>query len=488
MEYEHQLSKLVYEYLVDRFRFGYYQYGDSLPTVEAFCSQFNVSVHTIWAALRRLRTEGYIDMKNGRTTKVIYKQTEQERKDLIVRYFSERWLANIDLYQATELLYIPVLVEGFRRMDETDIGFITRLAEHADREDHILFYSFVLQKINNPLLMNLFWETSLFLGYPFAKNGYRPFAYNAESGRRQLNALVQFVKEGNWARVRSQLQRHHWKVIDNLKRNMGTQLRTVPKEMQKSFVWRVYNDYPQGCYDLASRLLYEIYMGEYRKTEFLPSYEKLSEKYRVSVSTVRRTVRMTNRMGATQSVNGKGTRIIGPGESPMQPDFTCHAIRRSLSCLIQSLELLLYTCETVSCQFFRNLLPEEREALLTRFEENQRSGSGKLSIYTYLHFVTQYSRIQAIREIYGTIYGLFLWGYPLRDSLETEDAMVQRGMDFTASMICYMKKNDVSHCVQTIREYLEEQLPVGTRYLERHGISAEDLKGTPSLRLMIAEE
>ena len=60
----------------------------------------------------------------------------------------------------------------------------------------------------------------------------------------------------------------------------------------------------------------------------------------------------------------------------------------------------------------------------------------------------------------------------MRDSLETEDAMVQRGMDFTASMICYMKKNDVSHCVQTIREYLEEQLPVGTRYLERHGISA----------------
>ena len=79
MEYEHQLSNLIYDYLLNRFRFGYYQYGDSLPTVDVFCRLFNVSAHPIWTALRRLRADGYIDMKNGRISKVIYKQTEQER-------------------------------------------------------------------------------------------------------------------------------------------------------------------------------------------------------------------------------------------------------------------------------------------------------------------------------------------------------------------------------------------------------------------------
>ena len=90
MEYEHQLSNLIYDYLLNRFRFGYYQYGDNLPTVEVFCSQFDMSVHPIWAALRRLRTDGYIDMKNGRITKVIYKQTEQDCKEVIIDYFSRR--------------------------------------------------------------------------------------------------------------------------------------------------------------------------------------------------------------------------------------------------------------------------------------------------------------------------------------------------------------------------------------------------------------
>ena len=66
MEYEHQLSNLIYDYLLNRFRFGYYQYGDSLPTVDVFCRLFNVSAHPIWTALRRLRADGYIDMKNGR--------------------------------------------------------------------------------------------------------------------------------------------------------------------------------------------------------------------------------------------------------------------------------------------------------------------------------------------------------------------------------------------------------------------------------------
>ena len=60
MEYEHQLSNLIYDYLLNRFRFGYYQYGDSLPTVDVFCRLFNVSAHPIWTALRRLRADGYI--------------------------------------------------------------------------------------------------------------------------------------------------------------------------------------------------------------------------------------------------------------------------------------------------------------------------------------------------------------------------------------------------------------------------------------------
>ena len=87
MEYEQQFSNLIYEYLLKRLQFGYYLYGDILPAVDVLCHEFNVSDHTIWAALRRLRAEGYIAMKNGQTTKVIHKQTEHERRNNLIDFF-----------------------------------------------------------------------------------------------------------------------------------------------------------------------------------------------------------------------------------------------------------------------------------------------------------------------------------------------------------------------------------------------------------------
>ncbi|MFR3753000.1 MAG: hypothetical protein ACLTW9_13175 [Enterocloster sp.] len=54
----------------------------------------------------------------------------------------------------------------------------------------------------------------------------------------------------------------------------------------------------------------------------------------------------------------------------------------------------------MSYHFFEHLLPEEREELISRFEENRCFGRGRLSIDTYLYYISRYSRIQVVRQIY----------------------------------------------------------------------------------------
>ena len=49
--------------------FQYYQYGDTLPSIDTLCREFSVSAQTVTTALQRLREEGYIDMHNGETDK-----------------------------------------------------------------------------------------------------------------------------------------------------------------------------------------------------------------------------------------------------------------------------------------------------------------------------------------------------------------------------------------------------------------------------------
>ena len=85
-----QYSNLIYEYFLVRFHSRYYKYGDTLPSIDILCREFNVSAQTVKVSLRRLRTEGYISMHNGMATTVIFRQTRQEAADYILNYFSER--------------------------------------------------------------------------------------------------------------------------------------------------------------------------------------------------------------------------------------------------------------------------------------------------------------------------------------------------------------------------------------------------------------
>lgn len=488
MEYEQQFSNLIYEYLLKRLQFGYYVCGDSLPTVEVLCRQFNVSDHTIWAAMRRLRSEGYISMKKGQATKVIYNQTEQVRLDNVINYFSERWESYYDLYEATELLYVPLMIEGLRRMDEQEKGYIIHLAKRANADDITLFYCYTLQKIENPLLLNLFWETSLFLGFPFVKPSSYLFQYDAMVGQEQFKALLILIKNNAWDSVQETLIQYQRSYIGCMIEKMEPLIREIPKEEQISFVWRIYYDRPQICYNLATILLHEIYMGEYIKTKYLPSYEKMAQKYDVSVSTMRRTIRMLNEIGAVHTVNGKGTLVFTVGKQCKNPDFSSVLVRRNLSYCIQSFALLYYTGEEVTRRFIASLSIDEREELIKGFDKLNHTGFYEVSIWHYLLFITKHSRIQAIREIYGIIYGLFLWAYPLKASLDATPITDKKGAEFTVAMIQGLKERNTDHCAATVKAYIQEQLPVGKEYLMQKGIKEEELRIFPSIRLLLIND
>ncbi|MFR2691570.1 MAG: hypothetical protein ACLTBV_11015 [Enterocloster bolteae] len=43
---------------------------------------------------------------------MIYKQTEQERRDVVIDYFSQRWTSYLDIYRTSKWFYVPFMIEG----------------------------------------------------------------------------------------------------------------------------------------------------------------------------------------------------------------------------------------------------------------------------------------------------------------------------------------------------------------------------------------
>lgn len=483
---EQQISSLIYEFFFMRLNFEYYKYGDTLPSIDTLCRQFCVSPRTVKAALRQLRAEGYISMRNGRSTRILFRQTRQELTDFTLRFFSERRTAFPDLCRTAEQISVPLFVESFRQMDETDFLHLSLYIERAQSDDLLYFYCYVLQKLENPLAMNLFWEISMFMGLMFiGENGGDDF-YNKKLLREGIEEVISYKEKQDWMGLHDAILRHQRDSMEEAIRYMEQY--TSPSEKQTPFVWRIYRGRPQLCYSLAIRILFEIYLGEYREAEYLPSYEKMAEKYNVSVSTIRRTILVLNQAGAAESVNGIGTRVFSIGQRCNMPDFSVPAVRRNLALFVQSYELIIYSCEKAVVATLLALTEEERCRLQEQLRKNLNGGRCGMTPWHLLLCISQSSPLSGIREIYSKIFGLFLWGYPLKGSQEETAKLDLELRIFTEKMLKYLEQNNFVQCGRCMKETSAYQFHAAERYLLRIGFRPDELRLSPSIRLIIMDE
>ena len=295
------------------------------------------------------------------------------------------------------------------------------------------------------------------------------------------------VYEKDWKGVQAALLEYQQSDIHAIQKALGPYIRPLPKESQIPFVWRVYHNRPQICYNLASQILHDIYLGEFREVQYLPSYEKLAEKYGVSVSTLRRTIAMLSQAGACRTINGKGTRIFTLGVPCDPPDFNSPAVRRNLAFFVQSFEILIYSCDGVTRSFLTALSPDRKAALTGCLEECLITRRGELSFWCYLIHVSQYSHLAGIREIYRTVYHLFLWGYPLKASSGALPELERATQHFAESLVMHLKEDDIEQCAADVKVFLTRQFPAAKRYLIRHGIQPEELRLSPAIRLFLTD-
>lgn len=479
-------ANLIYEYFVRRFFFQYYKYGEQLPTIESLCRQFNVSSLTIKSAFSRLQKEGYILRSRGRNATVIFQQNDQALDDYAIRFFSERMAAVPDLCQSVELVLMPMLLKGFRHLNEKDCTYLEQCTEQPNPEHLMQFYFYILQKAGNPLILNLFWENILFLGLPFPSQYRGQPLYDASQSREKLKKLLDCGKGGDSRQIRDANLDFQRNVTYQFLNYIEQRIPTAPKTSQISFNWRVYRDRPQICCGLAIKIIHDVYMADYQDAAFLPSYEKMAGKYGVSVSTMRRTISLLNQLGATQSVNGKGTRILmmHDSEDKKNPDLANPTIRHNMAYYIQSFELLAESCEGVMRVALTSFSQEKKEELTTMLEKALQTKRFFIAPQCIFAFVAEHSPLQGITEIYGKLYGLNLWGYPMNVFRKRMPDLGQTLLQFTTTVIRSLKDNDIDGFAQTIGSFMKSEYRTAKGILLEHGFTMEELQNAPSFSLL----
>ena len=88
---------MIYDYFFTRICLGFYQEGDTLPSIGEAREMFGVSTRTIRKAYHMLEEEGYLSISRGRNAVVIRGAPGGQCREVCVAYFAARRDSILDL-------------------------------------------------------------------------------------------------------------------------------------------------------------------------------------------------------------------------------------------------------------------------------------------------------------------------------------------------------------------------------------------------------
>jgi DNA-binding transcriptional regulator YhcF (GntR family) len=407
------MTDIIFDYFASRTLSGYYRCGDRLPSVASICRQFQVSALTVRTALSRLRKDGYIETTERKTSAVIYRPAAGDVQLSVYNYLSRKDGID-DIWKTSEFIFHPLALFYLKEQDAASIGKIrSRLKKakgHPARQI-VCLYSEAMQKLNNPLALNLFWEVVRYLHIPYLD---QPVNFNRmdDQAGAHIKRMLALMESGNADEGVMEMQAFSRNVMPafyNMLRNTYNN-EILPEQIP--FQWQIYRERPQLCYTLAAEIMSKIDCQVYQPNEFLPSCQSLALEYGVSPITMRRTLELLGRMRITETINGIGTRVVS-GSSSVYPDYSDPQLAKSLILFLQALQIASLISNSVSVHTLTDLGKTGCAELIERIQALIDSRQVYLLGKVCFHFIGKYSSSAFVREVCHQLYHLLLWGHVL---------------------------------------------------------------------------
>lgn len=401
---------LVFEYYETSILFGYYVYGDKLPSIMKMSRKFNMAPDTIRSAIDLLQKKGYVETNAKKTSKVIYLSNDESIQKLAKTYFATHKEGFIDLYKSQPFIFDQLTINAIQNIDEdTEVVLESLLTEAAEDPFRIpiLFYFHLLRTFRNDLILNLYWEMVRYTRFAYLKD-HDEEAPNLKNSLKDTHLrTLTALKERNTDKILKSFLPIS-KDIDSWVKK-GRRSYEIEAAEQIPFQWNIYRQRPQICYSLTSHLIKEIANEHYQSESFLPSLTKFSEDFNISISTARRTIRILNDLGLTESLHGKGTYVR---KTMGEINFENSEILVGLHYYLDSLQILTLTIREV---FLFTLRSSNQQSVNSLLQEFRRLLDHNRSYYAFNHglqFISQNCPLASIREIYAKLDDLLIWGYP----------------------------------------------------------------------------
>lgn len=452
--------RLVYEYYETRILYGYYKYGEALPSIQNICKLFHMAPATVRSALGQLEKSGYIKMDGKKRACVTYSASPEQYLENAACYFLPRMSGIMDLGPSGRLLFEPLWKAGLMKWNEDDWELLRQEITNPGKNEvsmPVEFCLLVLNSLDNKLILNLYWEVIRYIRFPYLANrDEKPRAAAALAGQSR-EAVIDHLKK--------QFDMSFESSVTCLFSFIGAARESCDAACMEpiGFTWNIYRRRPQLRYTLVSELLREIVAGVYPPGSYLPSLPNMAQRYGVALNTVRRTLSILEGLGVSRSYHGKGTQIC---TEPGAIDFSKSDIRQGLGLYIESLQLFSLTAEPVLAYTLGHVKVKQRELLRLSFERIYQAEKGALCFEILLIFIAEHCPLTLVRECYGKLRELLVWGYPFIIVRVAREGLHERYCHVLEQSVLCLERGDTKGFAHMWKMVLEKEEAWARAYME----------------------
>ena len=455
------LNRLVYEYFEARILYGYYKYGDSLPSINKICQMFHLAQATVRAGLALLEKGGYVRVDPRTAPVVVYKAGPAGFRESAARYFVSRKAGIADWVLSGKLLFEPLWRECLMRWSDEDWKRFLDNMKHLSVESVSMpaaLYILVFKAPDNRLFLNLYWETVRYIrfAYLMVRKDQAVLTDQELEGlsREEVISLLGQTFETLYGRITADLLSFIAQAQDEF--DLGD-MEQVP------FYWNIYRKRPQMRYTLVSRILREIERGDYPRGTYLPSLPCMAQRYEVSFNTVRRSLSILDSMGITRSLQGKGTLVLAEAE---KADLANPEIREGMKLYLDSLQLMTLTIKPVVQYTLENAPADAVEKLQYDVRQLGKNRNSYKIFEVVLTFIAENCRLNLVKECYNKLRELIVWGYPIALLRLREREFHMEYNDMVAQAGRYLDEGNAEAFSGSVKEFMGREYQEVRIFLE----------------------
>lgn len=320
MEQEATLYRQIQRRILQDIYKGTYPYGTKLPSLQTLCEQFGVGRNTIRAALALLEKDGALQRIKGSCARVSLdiQHLENNRYFLYRMACSRNGIAHV--YDALGILMPVAIHAALQHADAKHLEELQCGIRQLTQKEHTLYelnealqqlYLQVLGFLGNTYLLELAKQLLDFLYLPYAKqeNCEEALADNKGKLSETLAKILLFVMQNNPFMMKKTIRYFCEATKKDSMRYLDRVCEGIHPQKDIEFEWYTGREVSFLYMKTAGSMVRDIAENRYPDGQLL-NLEQLSERYAVSLRTMRRTIKFLNDLQLVETRNGLGSRIV----------------------------------------------------------------------------------------------------------------------------------------------------------------------------------